>query len=614
MYIGSQRLLPLVSKGDSAFIRFSKNADGSDFTETWSEGQNYIGFATAQTPPTDKSEYEWTYISRGIQGEKGDTGASIVSVEFIGQDENGGNIYKQTFDNGTTALFVAPKGEQGIQGEQGPQGEKGEKGEQGIQGIQGVQGEKGDPGYIGAIYQAPTFVNSVAEMTDTTKAYVLSSTGEVWTYKKPNYTNLFDKSKVLVNRALTAANEAATERDGSYTTGAIAYDFSEYDITKPVMVRIKGEIDLNAVYSRIGFYRNAVPTDLTTDPMRIYQQFNAHVDWQRESDDTIIFPLAVKKGAGAVHGELNLFKAFAFSFEVSAVTTNPITIEDVPDLIITIDEEISSGVSGWGSTGLIYATKENAEAEESVYANFACENDFTIVGDEIWGSKNEPTYTRIARHKIVDGVLTKVGEIVLSDVVHLNTLDYCPENDCLITGNGANDTNTVGNCFWIIPNASNLKNLTGRLNLSDIAIRYDVNIGFKVQAIWGGSNLGQHNLVYLLSNNNEVRKAIIHKNADGTFANTFTIVGDVHTVTGASGYQGADYYNGYIYFGFGGDRLALAKANTHDFKAEITEYPCYQADGTEHRGVIQGVCVDKNYLWIYPNGISDGNYLVKYTK
>lgn len=48
-----------------------------------------------------------------LKGEKGDTGAKIVSTVLIGQDENGGNIYKQTFDDGTTAEFVAPKGDKG---------------------------------------------------------------------------------------------------------------------------------------------------------------------------------------------------------------------------------------------------------------------------------------------------------------------------------------------------------------------------------------------------------------------------------------------------------------------------------------------------------------------
>ena len=125
---------------------------------------------------------------QGIRGEKGDTGAKIVSTELVGQDENGGNMYKQTFDDGTTATFTAPKGDKGEQGEQGGKGEQGEKGDpftyedftveqlaalkgekgdkgdtgatgergiqgergaQGIQGIQGVQGEKGEDGKDG---------------------------------------------------------------------------------------------------------------------------------------------------------------------------------------------------------------------------------------------------------------------------------------------------------------------------------------------------------------------------------------------------------------------------------------------------------------------------------
>lgn len=45
------------------FIRYSANADGTDFTEEWTEGQKYIGVATAVTAPTDKSDYEWSYFA-----------------------------------------------------------------------------------------------------------------------------------------------------------------------------------------------------------------------------------------------------------------------------------------------------------------------------------------------------------------------------------------------------------------------------------------------------------------------------------------------------------------------------------------------------------------------
>ena len=54
--------------GDNAFIRYSASADGTDFTEEWSQGQDYIGFATGQSAPTDKSGYEWLLF----KGEDGD--------------------------------------------------------------------------------------------------------------------------------------------------------------------------------------------------------------------------------------------------------------------------------------------------------------------------------------------------------------------------------------------------------------------------------------------------------------------------------------------------------------------------------------------------------------
>lgn len=49
----------------------------------------------------------------GDDGRDGANGAKLVSQVLQGQDENGGNIYLQTFDDGTTATFTAPKGDTG---------------------------------------------------------------------------------------------------------------------------------------------------------------------------------------------------------------------------------------------------------------------------------------------------------------------------------------------------------------------------------------------------------------------------------------------------------------------------------------------------------------------
>lgn len=69
---------------------------------------------------TGKSAYEIALLNgfEGTEAEwlaslKGKTGAKIIRTEYIGKDSDGGNIYKQTFDNGTTATFTAPKGGDG---------------------------------------------------------------------------------------------------------------------------------------------------------------------------------------------------------------------------------------------------------------------------------------------------------------------------------------------------------------------------------------------------------------------------------------------------------------------------------------------------------------------
>lgn len=77
----------------------------------------------------------------GEPGEAGPTGASIVSTVLYGQDQQGGNIYKQTFDNGEEAFFTAPKGPQGAQGETGATGETGPQGPAGADGEDGEDGK-----------------------------------------------------------------------------------------------------------------------------------------------------------------------------------------------------------------------------------------------------------------------------------------------------------------------------------------------------------------------------------------------------------------------------------------------------------------------------------------
>ena len=57
------------------------------------------------------------YVDTGIKasgGEGGTEGVGIVSIEYVGVDVQGGNIYKINLTNGTNYNFTAPKGKDGV--------------------------------------------------------------------------------------------------------------------------------------------------------------------------------------------------------------------------------------------------------------------------------------------------------------------------------------------------------------------------------------------------------------------------------------------------------------------------------------------------------------------
>lgn len=98
---------------------------------------------------------------KGKQGDKGATGAKIISQVLQGQDENGGYIYLQTYDDGTTQTFVAPRGATGEMGLAGADGKTPFIGENGnwfigeqdtgvkAQGKDGANGKDGTNGVDG---------------------------------------------------------------------------------------------------------------------------------------------------------------------------------------------------------------------------------------------------------------------------------------------------------------------------------------------------------------------------------------------------------------------------------------------------------------------------------
>ena len=104
---------------------------------------------TGATGPQGPKGEQGVQGPNGEKGPKGEDGTRIVATEWVGTDENGGNIYRHIFSDGSSYTFVAPRGEIGNPGPRGPEGQVGPMGPQGPQGETGNVGPRGPQGETG---------------------------------------------------------------------------------------------------------------------------------------------------------------------------------------------------------------------------------------------------------------------------------------------------------------------------------------------------------------------------------------------------------------------------------------------------------------------------------
>lgn len=89
--------------GNSVFIRYSANADGTDFTETWTEGQDYIGVYVGLQAPTSKESYDWIKFVGGSGG--GDYTNATPTPAALGGVTKGETFDKVSYSDMFTKLL-----------------------------------------------------------------------------------------------------------------------------------------------------------------------------------------------------------------------------------------------------------------------------------------------------------------------------------------------------------------------------------------------------------------------------------------------------------------------------------------------------------------------------
>lgn len=295
------------------------------------------------------------------------------------------------------------------------------------------------------------------------------------------------------------------------------------------------------------------------------------------------------------------------------------------DLNKQLDKVRSAGRDQHQDNAVLTVTELNNSATFS-------ENGITFVGEELWLMKDDASYTngtRIHRYHVDDETFTYLGYID-GDFGHLNTMDYCAENDCFVFGNGGNDSSTEGNYFVVIKHPLSIPYNTtvtiAELVAEGKAIKYDLDstigsIGYKVQALWGDSNLGGNNRVILLANDTRSIKEVLLSKTNGDFDGGLTVLRSfTFEDDKAFGIQDADIWGDTLYIGGQGTvgnpgRYLICKVSLTDpSKREIIARDFYMDDGTALTGCVQGVYVDHDYIWVATNAPSTQSPQVAITK
>lgn len=186
---------------------------------------------------------------------------------------------------------------------------------------------------------------------------------------------------------------------------------------------------------------------------------------------------------------------------------------------------------------------------------------------------------------------------------HANTIDYSPENDCLILGNGSSDVSLPGEVIMLTNPANRPE---WRYEDCQIIALGGQNYGSKMQAVWGEHNNEQYNVIYVITNDNvNIRRLILGRN-NGRFDGTFTLAGE-WTGPGFDVNQGTAFYRGAIYTAVGHTALVGVKrvplANGETLCTTMKE-PVMNADGTENTAIFsEGIAIKNGYLAF---GGSDG--------
>lgn len=421
------------------------------------------------------------------------------------------------------------------------------------------------------------------------------------------YSNFKNKVDKVAGKGLSTNDYTDADKNEVAKVSALPYatlSLEDYDTRKRGYIAADGEYTASGSWFSYYFYTDKYPVKKIS--AKLY------------SNSTAAYSIAFYSAKDSIASNL------ISGIKPTAAGANLISFDDVsvPEnaALIVISTRYASGANSSAELFVnlnipaaemsnIGETSEKTGQIKRIFTDFTNANDFTFVKGELWGSGASGDTTVIKRYRITDDGLLLLG-IIKTDFGHLNCFDYNPANDCLIFGNGGNDFSTEGNWFAVVKNPMGLvtSEYSANATLAANAIVYNVDIGFKVQAVWGASNLGLNNIVYLLSNNAKtVTKVMLNVDDNGEFNGQFTVL-DTHTSETAYPVGGAKFWGDTLYFGYSDTGYKIAKMSMSDYSVSVTKRQLYEANGTEISGTVQGLHIDDKYVWVFINAVNPIRY------
>ena len=323
-------------------------------------------------------------------GGKGDDGVGIQSVvQTTASTEDGGsNVITVTKTDNTTSTFTVKNGSKGDNGEKGDKGDTGAK------------GDKGDPGndYVltandkseiaekvngVTLLQAPTFVDSVDKMTDTSKTYVLSTTGEIYAYMNTTTIETITKN-ITATTDNPYTDNARLASDGSVATGYPGYvttpyiDLLQYPV--PFTLHLDGvpyiiSGSTTETYTKIATYKSDKTKiqSVSCSQNTLKGQLNitdSDVAVESNGNSTIVFNKEPKTNNSNNDGVLKYVK---FSGKGTSTSSK---------IYVTYQGEVTGG--HWVGTGMSYAptiTDETKTEIANMVANMIDTQMLDIIGN-----------------------------------------------------------------------------------------------------------------------------------------------------------------------------------------------------------------------------------------